>query len=67
MEVILFMIGYTLTLKDGTFMSTKTPVAATNREIAVIKLEMWLKSQKLEFDKIELNSVGRDYALNIII
>lgn len=65
METILFTIGYTLTLKDGSFMSTKTSVAATNKEIAGIKLELWLKTQKPEFDKIEFNSIESGY--NVII
>lgn len=65
METILFAIGYTLTLKDGSFSETKTYVAATNREIAAIKLELWRKTQKPEFDKIEFNSIESGY--NIII
>jgi hypothetical protein len=53
MESILFSIQYRLTLKDGSFLETKTLVSALSEAQATTKLENWRKTKNPGFTNIE--------------
>ena len=61
METRLFDIEYTLILLDGNYMTTSRYVAAKTIEAALVKLDVWNRSQKPKFHKIEVNNVRKLY------
>lgn len=56
METKLFEIHYRLTLADGSFLETRTLVAAKDRHQAASKLEAYRKLKTPDYTKIEYYS-----------
>jgi len=63
METELFAIEYKLTLKDNSYMQTRSYVTAKNEETALVKLRIFREMQALEFKNLEYLKIDRLYSV----